>query len=33
VIPDAGHLPMREQPERFSEVVRGFVAEVAPTSS
>ena len=25
VIPDAGHLPMREQPERFSEVVREFV--------
>jgi pimeloyl-ACP methyl ester carboxylesterase len=25
VIPDAGHLPMREQPERFSEAVREFL--------
>jgi len=25
VIPDAGHLPMRERPELFSEAVRGFL--------
>ena len=27
VVPDAGHLPQREQPERFSEEVRRFLGE------
>jgi len=29
VIPDAGHLPQREQPERFSEAVREFLASLS----
>jgi pimeloyl-ACP methyl ester carboxylesterase len=28
IIPDAGHLPMREEPEKFSEAVRKFLDEV-----
>jgi pimeloyl-ACP methyl ester carboxylesterase len=28
IIPDAGHLPQREQPQRFSAEMRGFLAEV-----
>lgn len=31
VIHDAGHLPQREQPARFSEVVREFVGSLEPS--
>jgi pimeloyl-ACP methyl ester carboxylesterase len=29
VIPDAGHLPQREQPERFSAEVRNFLENLS----